>query len=91
MIQKIKSWYHGLSDQWRATLRTFMQSVVGGVLVAALSLLNSVLNLLNNQPVDLAEDLSNASKALGIVVVSAVISLVTFVWNKVGTAPKYEG
>jgi hypothetical protein len=86
----MKNWYLNLSNEWKATFRTFGQSIVGGLIVAVLGLLNSALNWLNGQPVDLFADLSNASKAFGIVVVSAVVSLVTFVWNKVGKTAQYD-
>jgi hypothetical protein len=86
----MKNWYDNLSNEWKASIRTFGQSLVGGLLVALLGLLNSALNWLNNQPVDLYKDLSNISKAFGIVVVSAVISFVTFIWNKVGKTAEYD-
>lgn len=86
----MKNWYANLSGEWKATFRTFGQTVVGGVIVAALSLLNTATNWLNGGSVDLYADLSNASKALGIVVVGAVVSFVTFVWNKVGKTAQYE-
>lgn len=86
----MSNWYNNLSNEWKASIRTFGQTVIGGVIVAVLGLLNSALNWLNNQPVDLYSDLSNASKALGIVVVGAVVSFVTFVWNKVGKPAQYD-
>lgn len=80
----MKNWYARQSDPVKAALRTFKQSIIGGVIASLLLLLGSALDWLNNQPVNIYEDLANASKAFGIVFISAIISLVTFIDNKWG-------
>ena len=83
----MRNWYNNLSDPVKAALRTFKQSVIGGIAASLLLLSTTALNFFNNQPVDLYGDLSNAGKAFGIIIMGAIISLVTFADNKWGRGP----
>jgi len=81
-MTRLKNWFASLSDQWRATLRTAWQSLLGGFLAIVLVLINSAIGWVNGEEVDLLADLSSAGKALMLLLLTAMTSIVTFWMNR---------
>ena len=80
--------WNGLSNQWKATIRTGWQSVVGAFLVGLLALLGSVTNLVNGGDVDLWQEASNAARLFALASLGALSGVVAFVMNR-NDPPQY--
>ena len=89
MINDLRRIWAGLSNRWKATLRTAWQSIVGAFLVGLLALLASMTDLLGGGDVDLVEEASNAARLFGIAALGALSGVVAFVMNR-NDAPEYD-
>ena len=89
MLDDIRNVWAGLSDRWKATLRTAWQSIVGAFLVGLLALLASMTDLLGGGDVDLVEEASNAARLFGIAALGALSGVVAFVMNR-SDPPSYD-
>lgn len=78
----------GLSDRWKATLRSTWQSIVGAALLGVLVLLSAATNLLNGGDVDLLAEASNAARLFALALLGGFTGVVTFAMNR-KDAPKY--
>lgn len=78
----MKNWYNGLSDQWKATLRTGWQNFLGTVLALVLFILVKATDWINGGVVDWSAELNNAGKLLVIAVITVLTSIVTYVQNR---------
>lgn len=80
----MKNWYKNLGNEWKATIRTFVQSLGGALLFFVVSMANTALDWANGDVVDWAGTAANTTRAATALVLGAFISLVTFVMNKFG-------
>lgn len=79
----MKSWYLGLSDQWRAVLRSTWQTMTGFVAVFVLAGLAEAVDLLNGGTLEeTLTDLSVAAKALMVGLVGVANGLVALYMNR---------
>jgi hypothetical protein len=82
-MSRLKSRYLGLSDQWRATLRSTWQTATGMVAVFALAAFAEAIDLLNGGTLEeTLVDLSIATKALLIGLVGIANGLVALYMNR---------
>ena len=91
MFEDMKNIWNNLSNQWKATLRTFAQSIIAAFTITVLGLLNVVLNWLNGSEVNWYEDISNVARIGAIALISSMTAVVTWIWNRVSTPPIYDG
>lgn len=82
MRTRFNTWFARLSDQWRATLRTAWQSLVGGFLFIVLSLLTDVSEWVNGGDVEIVTELSNAARGVTLLVITFFTSLTTYYMNR---------
>jgi hypothetical protein len=81
----VRNRYRRLSDQWKATLRTAAQSVIGFTGLFVLAALNEAVGLLSGGSIeDAMTNLSTAGTALLIGMVGVATSIVTFAMNRPG-------
>lgn len=93
-FRTIRAWYRGLPDQWRATLRSAWQSVLGTVGLFLLGALAVATDLLSGGTAeDAVTDLSNLARLAVVAIVGILSGLVTFVMNRSGASggAKYRG
>jgi hypothetical protein len=88
-MTRLKNFYAGLSDQWKATLRTAWASLTGSVLLLLVTLLGSATDFLNGEKVDLVQELSNFGRAVGLLLVTFCTSLITFYMNRGNRGARY--
>jgi hypothetical protein len=81
-MRMFKAWFAGLSDQWRATIRTAWQSFVGGLLVIILMLINSASDWISGDEVDFIQELSNAGRGVALLMLTTLTGLVTYFMNR---------
>ena len=82
-MDRIKMWYRGLSDRWRATLRTAWQSAIGVGLTFLLGLLTVATNLVDGGTLEEAiSDTSNLARLMALGFISILSSLVAFAMNR---------
>jgi hypothetical protein len=89
MITRVKNWYHNLSNQWKATLRTFIQNVLGAVSIFVVGTILTLTNMLNGQAVDLVADLSNYARLSLVALLGAASALWAYVMNRNGEVAQY--
>lgn len=87
--QRLTEWYHDLSDQWKATLRTSFATVIGSIGLCVLAILNTALNVVNTGNVDVIGDMANAGRVLVTSLLSVAVGLVTFAMNRHGRGARY--
>ncbi len=82
MITRFKGWFNGLSDQWKATLRTALQNVLGALSLFVIGMIGSLTNILNGQAVDLVADINNYARISGIAMLGAASAVWAFIMNR---------
>jgi hypothetical protein len=87
-MSKIKVWYDGLSHQWKATLRTALQTILGALSLIVVALLASLTNIVSGQDVDIVQDLSNAGRAAALVLLGLASSVWAFIMNRAKGEPE---
>ena len=91
MWNKIQSWYRGLSDQWKATLRSAWQGIIGAVGVLVLSILAEAQDLLEGGELTHSLDhLSIAAKAFASALVGVGTGIVTYWMNRGSRGASYD-
>lgn len=86
-----RGWYRDLPDQWKATLRSAWQYLVGIVGTLALGSLAIATGLLNGGTLEQAiTDASVALKAAGVAVLTLAGSIVTFWMNRGNKGAHYS-
>lgn len=91
-MERIKTWWRNLPDQWHATIRSSWQTATGFIGVFALAALAEATDLLNGGTLEeTLTDLSIAAKAAAVGLVSIGNALVAFWMNRrsAKNAPTY--
>jgi hypothetical protein len=82
VIAGLKAWYQSLSHQWKATIRTALQTMLGALSLVVVALIASLTNIVSGQDVDLVQDLSNAGRAAALVLLGLASSVWAFIMNR---------
>jgi hypothetical protein len=80
-MTRIKTWYKGLSHQWKATLRTALQNVLGALSIFVVAMFASLANMISGETVDLVQDASNAARLSLLALLSVASGLWAYIMN----------
>ncbi len=92
-MQNLREWYNARSNQTKAALRTFAQTVVGVILLSLVQMLGVTQKLFDDDPTTVADwgDLVDIGSYLMFVIIGAVIGLVSYAHNRWFSNPAHYG
>ena len=83
IVSKImRDMFANLTPQWKAAIRTALQSVLAAISVVVLAFIASLTAILSGDTVDLAGDMSNAARLAGLVLLGGAGGFWGFVMNR---------
>ena len=90
-MSKIKNWYNGLSNAWKAALRTAGQSFLAALGLFLVAGLNETVDLLNGGSLEESvNDMSNAGRVFALAVISVATGLVSLFFNRGDKGASYD-